>query len=63
MTRGPGLPGGYVRYFRTAMAASALALAVVMSPALHAASASLISVEALLMPSPAGLAPASDRGA
>ena len=47
-------------YFSSAIAASAFAFAVVMSPALHAASASLISAVALLVP--AGLAPAVRAG-
>ncbi len=47
-------------YFITAMAASAFAFAVFMSPALHAASASFTSVHALLPPV---LEPARERGA
>ena len=48
-------------YFSSAIAASAFAFAVVMSPDLHAASASLISAVALLVP--AGLEVPADRGA
>jgi hypothetical protein len=51
-----------VDYLSVVIAASAFDLAVFMSPALQAASASLTSVDALEI-SPEGFAPASDRGA
>ena len=47
-------------YFNSAMAASAFAFAVFMSPALHAASASLIRAMALLEE---GVLPPATRGA
>jgi len=49
-------------YFIAEIAASAFALAVFISPALHAASASLTNEEALLMPAGC-FAPAIVRGA
>jgi len=49
-----------VAYFSSAMAASAFAFAVFMSPALHAASASLIRAVALLEE---GVLAADTRGA
>lgn len=59
-------PGGtavYVlSYFSALMAALAFVLAVVMSPALHAASASFTSVEALEMLLPDGWTAPADRG-
>jgi len=56
-----GVASGRVAYFSSAIAASAFAFAVVMSPALHAASASRMSAVALL--APAGFEEAVVRGA
>jgi hypothetical protein len=50
-------------YFSADIAAEALSFAAFISPALQAASASLISPAILLMSVPALFAPASDRGA
>ena len=61
--RGRSPFGRRASYFSSEIAAVALSLAVFMSPALQAASASFTSPLILLISVPVVFAPASDRGA